>query len=151
MLTPPQLFMPNAKEHKLLKEFHLYRDGKLDGPAPINENTGKRLNTSSIRMDPIQYVAKVEHELTQLIHDDGDYLFMGFALLCFVAIGWLLSRKRKSPPPQPASARTRAIVGIMLASPGMSSDADGGRTRLIMGDDPTRRTNTFDSDRSAST
>ncbi len=143
--------MPNAKEYKLLKESHLYRDGKLDGPAPINENTGKRLNTSSIRMDPIQYVAKVEHELTQLIHDDGDYLFMGFALLCFVAIGWLLSRKRKSLPPQPASARTRAIVGIMLASPGMSSDADGGRTRLIMGDDPTRCANTFDSDRSDST
>lgn len=100
---------------------------------------------------PIQYVAKVEHALDQLIHDDGDYLFMGFALLCFVAIGWLLSRKRKSLPPQPASARTRAIVGIMLASPGMSSDADGGRTRLIMGDDPARRTNTFNSDRSAST
>jgi hypothetical protein len=100
---------------------------------------------------PIQYVAKVEHALDQLIHDDGDYLFMGFALLCFVAIGWLLSRKRKSLPPQPASARTRAIVGIMLASPGISSDADGGRTRLIMGDDPARRTNTFNSDRSAST
>jgi bacteriorhodopsin len=95
---------------------------------------------------PIQYVAKVEHGLDQLIHDDGDYLFMGFALVCFVAIVWLLSRKRKSLPTQTASARTRAIVGIMLASPGMSSDADGGRTRLIMGDDPTRRTNALNSD-----
>lgn len=91
--------------------------------------------------DPIQYMGKFEHELTQLIHDQGEYLFMGFAMVCFVAIAWLLFRKRKSPPPEPASARTRAIVGIMLASPGMSSDADGGRTRLIMGDDPTRRTN----------
>ncbi len=151
MLTPPQLSMPDAKEHIFLKEIHMYRDGKLDGPAPINENTGKRLNTSSIRMDPIQYVAKVEHELTQFIHDNGDYLFMGFALLCFVAIGWLLSRKRKSLPPQPVSARTLAIVGIMLASPGMSSDADGGRTRLIMGDDPTRRTDAFNSGGSGST
>ena len=99
--------------------------------------------------DPIQYVAKVAHELTQLIQDDGDYLFMVFTLVCIVAIAWLRFRKRKSPHPEPASARTRAIVGIMLASPGMSSDADGGRTRLIMGDNPTRRANALNSDRSA--
>ena len=36
--------------------------------------------------DPIQYVAKVEQELTQLIHDYGDYLFMVFAFGCFAAI-----------------------------------------------------------------
>ena len=100
--------------------------------------------------DPILYVGRFEHELTQLIHENGDYLFMLFALVCFVAIAWFLFRKRKSPPPEPASARTRAIVGIMLASPGMSSDADGGRTRLIMGDDPIRRTRALGSDRSAS-
>ncbi len=88
---------------------------------------------------PILYVGRLEHKLTELIHDYGDYLFMVFAWGCFLAIAWLLFRKRKSPPPVPASARTRAIVGIMLASPGMSSDADGGRTRLIMGDDVTRR------------
>lgn len=99
--------------------------------------------------DPIQYVAKVEHELTQLIHDYGDYFFIVFALGCFVAIAWLLFRPRKWLPQEPASARTRAIVGIMLASPGMSSDADGGRTRLIMGDNPTRRVNALNSDRSA--
>jgi hypothetical protein len=79
-------------------------------------------------------------QLTQLVHEDGDYLFMGFALVCFVAIVWLLSRKRKPLPPQTTSARTRAIVGIMLASPEISSEADGGYTRLIMGDDPSRRT-----------
>jgi hypothetical protein len=97
--------------------------------------------------DPIQYVARVEQELTQLIHDYGDYLFMVFAFGCFAAIAWLLFRKRKSLPQEPASAKTRAIVGIMLASPGMSSDADGGCTRLIMGDDPARRPNTLDLDR----
>jgi len=90
--------------------------------------------------DPIQYVGKFEHELTQLIHDYGDYLFMVFAWGCLFVIAWILFRKRKSPPPEPGSARARAIVGIVLPSPGMSSNADGGRTRLIMGDDPTRRT-----------
>ena len=94
---------------------------------------------------PIQYVGKLENELTEFIRDNGDYLFMVFTLACFVAIAWLLFRKRKSLPPVPASARTRAIVGITLASPDMSSDADGGRTRLILGDSPTRRTNDFDS------
>lgn len=90
--------------------------------------------------DPILYVGKVEHELDRLIQNYGDYLFMGFALVCFVAIVWLLSRKRKSLPTQTASAKTRAIVGVMLASPEISSEADGGCTRLIMGDDPARRT-----------
>ena len=88
--------------------------------------------------DPILYVGKLEHELTEFIHDNGDYLFMVFAWACFAAIAWLLFRKRKSPPPESTSARTRAIVGIMLASPKTSSDADGGRTRLIMGDDSSR-------------
>ena len=88
--------------------------------------------------DPILYVGKLEHKLTEFIHDNGDYLFMVFACACVAAIAWLLFRKRKSPPPEPTSARTRAIVGIMLASPKMSSDADGGRTRLIMGDDSSR-------------
>ena len=126
-----------------------FSDGKLDGPALINENVGNRLNTSAKMEDPIQYVGKFEHELTQLISEQGVYLFMVLVWFCFGAIAWLLFRKRKSPPPEPASARTRAIVGIMLASPGMSSDADGGRTRLIMGDNPTRRTNAFNPDGSA--
>jgi hypothetical protein len=62
-----------------------------------------------------------------------------FAALCFLAIAWLLLRKRKLPPPAPTSARTRAIIGTMLASPNMSSDADGGRARLIMGKSPSQR------------
>ena len=90
--------------------------------------------------DPVLYFGKRLNELSKFIDDNGVYLFMVFAWGCILAIAWLLFRKRKSPPPVPASARTRAIVGIMLASPGMSSDADGGRTRLIMGDTPTRRT-----------
>jgi hypothetical protein len=90
--------------------------------------------------DPVLYCGKRLNELSEFIDDNGVYLFMVFAWGCILAIAWLLFRKRKSPPPVPASARTRAIVGIMLASPGMSSDADGGRTRLIMGDTPTRRT-----------
>lgn len=83
--------------------------------------------------DPVLHFGKLLNKLTELIHDRGDYLFMAFAVVCFVAIAWLLLRKRKSPPPVPTSARTRAIIGSMLASPDMSSDADGGRTRLIMG------------------
>ena len=89
--------------------------------------------------DPILYFGKLEHELTEFIHENGDYVFVVFVVVCLFAIAWLRFRKHNSPPPVPASARTRAIVGIMLASPGMSSDADGGRTRLIMGDQPTRR------------
>ena|SRR5690242_14266612 len=88
---------------------------------------------------------KLLNKLSEFIHENGDYLFMVFVWFCFLAIVWLLFRKRKSPPPIPASAQTRAVVGIMLASPGMSSDADGGRTRLIMGDVPSRRSNTSDS------
>lgn len=90
--------------------------------------------------DPIQYVGKFEHELDQFIQDYGDYLFIAFAVICFVAIVWLLSRNHKSLPPQTASAKTRAIVGVTLASREMSSEADGGYTRLIVGDDPARRT-----------
>jgi len=89
----------------------------------------------------ILYFGKLGHKLTEFINENFDYLFMVFVVVCFFAIAWLLFRKRTSPPPTPASARTRAIIGTMLASPDMSSDADGGRTRLIMGDTSTRRTN----------
>jgi hypothetical protein len=94
---------------------------------------------------PVLYVGKIGKVLDQFIRADGDYLFMGFTALCFAAIVWLLCRKRKVLPPPPADARTRAIIGTMLASPRMSSDADGGRTRLIMGDTFTHRTNVLDS------
>ena len=86
--------------------------------------------------DPILYVGKIEHVLTQLIHEYGDYLFIVFGWGCLFAIAWLLFRKRKSRHPEPASTNTPAIVGIIVASPGMSSDADSGRTRLIIGGDP---------------
>ena len=94
--------------------------------------------------DPVLYFGKVLNELWEFM-DNGVYPFMAFAGACFAAIVWLLFRNRKSPPPVPASAQTRAIVGIMLASPGMSSDADGGRTRLIMGAVPGRQSNPPDS------
>jgi hypothetical protein len=94
--------------------------------------------------DSVQHFGKILNELWEFM-DNGIYPFMAFACVCFAAISWLLFRKRKSPPPIPASAQTRAMVGIMLASPGMSSDADGGRTRLIMGDVPSRKSNTHDS------
>ena len=95
--------------------------------------------------DPVLQFGKLLNELSGFIDENGLYLFMVFAWACIFAIVWLLFRRRKSPPPVPASSRTRAIVGIMLASPGMSSDADGGRTRLITGDVPSRRSNTLDS------
>ena len=94
--------------------------------------------------DPVQYFGNLLNELWEFM-DNGVYPFMVFAWACMLAIAWLLFRKRKSPPPLPASAQTRAIVGIMLASPGMSSDADGGRTRLIMGENPSRQSNSPDS------
>ena len=85
--------------------------------------------------DPILYVGKFENELTELIHEYGDYLFMVFGWACFFFIAWLLFRKRKAP--SRASARTQAIVGIILTSPA-SSEAGSGRTPLMMADDPSR-------------
>ena len=90
--------------------------------------------------DQVRHFGKLLNELWEFM-DNGVYPFMLFACACSAAIAWLLSRRRTSPPPLPASARTRAIVGIMLASPNMSSDADGGCTRLIMGDVPSRQSN----------
>lgn len=92
-----------------------------------------------MKTDPIQYAGELEHWLTEFIHEHGFYLFMVFALFCFLAIVWLLSRQRRLPPAEPSSARTRAIIGSMLASPDMSSDADGGRTRLIIGKSPSQK------------
>jgi len=86
----------------------------------------------------VLHLGKLLNELWEFM-DNGVYPFMAFAFVCFVAIVWLLRRQRRLPPSTPSSARTRAIVGSMLASPDMSSDADGGRTRLITGDVPSRR------------
>ena len=92
-----------------------------------------------VKADPILFVGRLEDKLTDFIHANGDYLFLVFAFLCLLAIVWFLSRQRKSPLPEPSSARTRAIIGTMLASPNMSSDADGGRVRLIMGKSPSQK------------
>jgi len=92
-----------------------------------------------MKTDPILYVERLEDKLTEFIHANGDYLFAVFAFCCLLAVAWLLSRQRKLPPPSPTSARTRAIVGTMLASPYMSSDADGGRARLILGKSPVQK------------
>jgi hypothetical protein len=89
--------------------------------------------------DPVLHFGKLLNELTEFIHENGHYLFIVFAWACILAIAWLLFGKRKSPRPVPSSARTRAMIGTMLASPDMSSDADGGRTRLIMGESTNRR------------
>jgi hypothetical protein len=113
---------------------------KVDDFAVSNDYAAIEANAHRSMEDPILYTGKVEHALTEFIHENGDCLFLVLVVVSFFAIAWLLFRKRKSPPPVTASARTRAIVGIMLASPGMTSDADGGRTRLIMGDTPARRT-----------
>lgn len=92
-----------------------------------------------MEVNPILYAERVADKLTEFVHANGDYLFMGFVFFCLLAIGWLLSRRRKSPLPEPSSARTRAIIGTMLASPNMSSDADGGRVRLIIGKYPSQK------------
>lgn len=92
-----------------------------------------------MKTDPILYVGRLEDKLTEFIHANGDYLFAVFAFFCLLATAWLILRQRKLPPPEPSSARTRAIVGTMLASPDMSSDADGGRARLIMGKSPSHK------------
>jgi len=92
-----------------------------------------------VKTDPILYVGMLEDKLTEFIHANGDYLFIVFAFLCMFAVAWLLSRPRKSSLSEPSSPRTRAIIGTMLASPDMSSDADGGRARLIMGKSPSQK------------
>lgn len=111
--------------------------GKLDPnthPVHIYERALFKVKT-----DPILYVGKLEDKLTEFVHANGDYLFIVFAFLCLLGVVWFLSRPRKSSLSEPSSARTRAIIGTMLASPDMSSDADGGRARLIVGKSPNQR------------
>ena len=111
--------------------------GKLDPnthPVHIYERTLFKVKT-----DPILYVGKLEDKLTEFVHANGDYLFIVFAFLCLLGVVWFLSRPRKSSLSEPSSARTRAIIGTMLASPDMTSDADGGRARLIMGKSPSQK------------
>jgi hypothetical protein len=46
---------------------------------------------------PTQYVLQVTRFLDGLIEEHGHYLFMGFAVLCFVMLVWMFTRRRKQP------------------------------------------------------
>ena len=46
---------------------------------------------------PTQYVLQVTRFLDGLIEEHGHYLFMGFAVLCFVLLVWMFTRRRKQP------------------------------------------------------
>ena len=46
---------------------------------------------------PSQYVLQVTRFLDGLIEQQGHYLFMGFAVLCFVLLVWMFTRRRKQP------------------------------------------------------
>jgi hypothetical protein len=46
---------------------------------------------------PTQYVLQVTRFLDGLIEEQGHYLFMGFAVLCFVLLVWMFTRRRKHP------------------------------------------------------
>ena len=88
--------------------------------------------------DPILYVGRFEHELTELIHEHGDYLYMVFAWCCLLFIAWLVLRKRKWPPRQSLLAGPAAVVNVVVVSPASSSDADGSPTRPIIPGDLSR-------------
>jgi hypothetical protein len=46
---------------------------------------------------PVLYLARVTKFLDGLIAEQGHYLFMGFAVLCFVLLVWMFTRRRKQP------------------------------------------------------
>ena len=46
---------------------------------------------------PTQYVLQVTRFLDGLIEEHGHYLFMGFAVLCFLLLVWMFTRRRKQP------------------------------------------------------
>jgi hypothetical protein len=46
---------------------------------------------------PTQYVLKLTRFLDHLIEEHGHYLFMGFAVLCFMLLVWMFTRRRKQP------------------------------------------------------
>ncbi len=46
---------------------------------------------------PTQYVLQVTRFLDGLIAEHGHHLFMGFAVLCFVLLVWMFTRRRKQP------------------------------------------------------
>jgi hypothetical protein len=46
---------------------------------------------------PSQYVLKVTRVLDGIIAEHGFYLFMGFAVLCFLLLVWMFTRRRTRP------------------------------------------------------
>ena len=46
---------------------------------------------------PVVYVARATKFVDNLIHEHGDYLFVGFVFLSLLVIGWILARRRKRP------------------------------------------------------
>ena len=46
---------------------------------------------------PVDYVERATRFLDSLIHEHGDYLFVGFVFLCLLGIGWMFARRRKRP------------------------------------------------------
>ena len=46
---------------------------------------------------PGQYVLKVTRVLDGIIAEHGFYLFMGFAVLCFLLLVWMFTRRRTRP------------------------------------------------------
>ena len=68
--------------------------------------------------DPILYVGKLGHELTEFVHENGDYLFMVFFVVCFFAIAWLLFRKRKFVPHNQPRLEHARLSGSCSPLPG---------------------------------
>jgi cobalamin biosynthesis protein CobD/CbiB len=46
---------------------------------------------------PVVYVARVIKFLDRIIQELGEYLFVGFVLLCLLLIAWMIARCRKHP------------------------------------------------------
>ncbi len=46
---------------------------------------------------PSQYVLKATRVLDGIIAEHGFYLFMGFAVLCFLLLVWMFTRRRTRP------------------------------------------------------
>jgi hypothetical protein len=46
---------------------------------------------------PAQYVLQVTRFLDRMIEEHGHYLFMAFALACFLFLVWMFTRRRKHP------------------------------------------------------
>jgi hypothetical protein len=46
---------------------------------------------------PVLYLARVTKFLDGIIEEHGHYLFMGFAVLCFLLLVWMFTRRRTRP------------------------------------------------------